>query len=55
MQFGFMSGGSTIEAIFILRQVQEKFIGTKRRDFYFAFLPIWKKISIILEEKSFGW
>ena len=30
MQFSFMPGRSTIDAIFILRQLQEKFIGKKK-------------------------
>ena len=30
MQFSFMPGRSTIDAIFILRQLQEKFLGKKK-------------------------
>jgi hypothetical protein len=30
MQFGFMEGESTIDAIFIERQLQEKYLGKKR-------------------------
>ena len=31
MHFGFMSGKSTIEAIFIIRQLQEKYLGKHKR------------------------
>ena len=34
MQFGFMPGGGTTDGIFIVRQVQEKFIA-KKKDFAF--------------------
>ena len=41
MQFGFMPGRSTTDAIFILRQLQEKYLGKKRR-LYFAFVDLEK-------------
>ena len=41
MQFGFMPGRSTIDAIFILRQLQEKFLG-KKKNLYFAFVDLEK-------------
>ena len=41
MQFGFMPGRGTIDAIFILRQIQEKYIG-KNRNLYFAFVDLGK-------------
>ena len=41
MQFGFMPGRSTTDAIFILRQIQEKYIG-KNRNLYFAFVDLVK-------------
>ena len=41
MQFGFMPGRSTTDAIFILRQLQEKFL-TKRKNLYFAFVDLEK-------------
>ena len=41
MQFGFMPGRGTTDAIFILRQLQEKFIG-KRKDLFFAFADLEK-------------
>ena len=39
MQFGFMPGRGTTDAIFILRQVHEKYLG-KHKDLYFAFVQI---------------
>ena len=36
MQFGFMSGKGTVDAIFIVRQLQEKFM-EKRKDLLYAF------------------
>ena len=39
MQFGFMPGRGTSDAIFILRQLQEKYIG-KRKDLYFVFVDL---------------
>ena len=39
MQFGFMPGRSTIDAIFILRQVQEKYF-QKKKNIYFAFVDL---------------
>ena len=41
MQFGFMPGRRTTDAIFILRQIQEKFIN-KNRNLYFAFVDLEK-------------
>ena len=39
MQFGFMPGRGTTNAIFILRQVHEKYLG-KHKDLYFAFADL---------------
>ena len=41
MQFGFMPGGGTTNAIFIVRQVQEAYI-RKNRNLYFAFIDLEK-------------
>ena len=41
MQFGFMPGRGTTDAIFIARQVQEKFIA-KNKTLYFAFIDLEK-------------
>ena len=41
MQFGFMPGRSTTDAIFILRQLQERFL-SKRKNLYFAFVDLEK-------------
>jgi len=39
MQFGFMKGKGTNEAIFIVRQMQEKF-RAKRQKLYFGFVDL---------------
>ena len=39
MQFGFMAGRGTTDAIFILRKVHEKYLG-KHKDIYFAFVDL---------------
>ena len=41
MQFGFMPGKGTIDAIFIARQIQEKF-RAKKKDLYFTFVYLEK-------------
>ena len=41
MQFGFMPGKGTMEAIFIIRQVQEKYLA-KHQDLYLAFIDLEK-------------
>lgn len=41
MQFGFMPGRGTSDAIFILRQMQEKYLG-KKKSLYFAFVDLEK-------------
>ena len=39
MQFGFMPGRGTTDAIFVLRQIREKYI-RKNRNLYFAFVDL---------------
>ena len=46
MQFGFMPGRGTTDAIFILRQLQEKYLG-KRKDIFFAFVDLEKAFDRI--------
>ena len=41
MQFGLMSGKETVDAIFIVRQLQEKFM-EKRKDLFYAFVDLEK-------------
>ena len=41
MQFGFMPGRGTTDAIFILRQLQEKYI-SKDKQLFFAFVDLEK-------------
>ena len=44
MQFGFMPGRGTTDAIFILRQSQEKYL-VKNRKLYFAFVDLEKALD----------
>ena len=39
MQFGFMSGKGTVDVIFVVRQLQEKFM-EKRKDLFYAFVDL---------------
>ena len=48
MQFGFVPGKGTTDAIFIARQLQEKFISAKK-PLYFAFVDL-----IVSQEKFSG-
>ena len=41
MQFGFLSGGGATDTIFILRQLQEKYL-QKKKNIYFAFVDLEK-------------
>ena len=43
-QFGFMPGKSTTEAIFVMRQLQEKFRKKKKR-FYHIFVDLEKALD----------
>ena len=44
MQFGFMPGRGTTDAIFIVRQLQEKFLD-KNKNLYFAFINLEKALD----------
>ena len=46
MQFSFMPGRSTIDVIFILRQLQKKFLG-KKKNLYFAFVDLKKAFDLV--------
>ena len=46
MQFGFMPGRGTTDAIFILRQLQERYVG-KRKYTFFAFIDLEKAFDRI--------
>ena len=46
MQFGFMPGRGSTDAIFILRQLQEKYLG-KKKDIFFAFVDLEKAFDRI--------
>ena len=52
-QFGFMAGKSTIGAIFIIRQLQEKYLETKRS--CATYLWTWKKLSIRYQVQQSDW
>jgi len=49
MQFGFMKGKGTTDAIFIVRQMQEKFKANERS--VILALQVWKRHLIGLQEK----
>ena len=49
MQFGFMPGRGTTDAIFILRQLQEKFL-EKKLQLYFAFIDLEKAFDRVPRE-----
>ena len=48
MQFGFRPGRGTTDAIFILRQLQEKYLA-KQKVLYFAFVDLNKHLTVFLE------
>ena len=49
MQFGFMPGKGCIDAIFVARQLQERFI-EKKKDLYFAFVDLEKAFDRVPRE-----
>jgi len=49
MQFGFMKGKGTIDAIFVVRQMQEKF-RAKGKKLYFGFVDLEKVFDRVLRE-----
>ena len=49
MQFGFMSGRSTTDAIFIVRQLQEKYLA-KSKDLWMAFVDMEKAFDRVPRE-----
>ena len=49
MQFGFMPGKGTTDAIFIMRQVQEKH-QAKKKKLYYAFVDLEKAFDRVLRE-----
>ena len=53
MQFGFMPGQGTTDAIFILRQLQEKHLA-KNRKLYFAFVDLVKTFNLV-KRKVIWW
>ena len=53
IQFGFRPGRGTIEATFIVRQLQEKFLN-KKKDLYFAFIGLEKGYNRVPGKSSDG-
>ena len=49
MQFGFVPGKGTMDAIFMVRQLQEKFL-EKRKDLFFAFVDLEKAFDRVPRE-----
>ena len=49
MQFGFVPGIGTVDVIFMVRQLQEKFL-EKRKDLFFAFVDLGKAFDGIPRE-----
>ena len=49
MQFGFMPGRGTTDAIFIVRQLQEKFLA-KKQDLWMAFVDLEKAFDRVPRE-----
>ena len=49
MQFGFMPGKGTTDAIFVVHQVQEKFLA-KKKHLYFAFVDLEKAFDRVPRE-----
>ena len=49
MQFGFMPGRGTIDAIFIARQLQDRYLGNKKK-LYFAFVDLEKAFDRVPRE-----
>ena len=49
MQFGFMAGRSTTDAIFIVRQLQEKYLA-KSKDLWMAFVDLKKAFDRVPRE-----
>ena len=49
MQFGFMPGRGTTDAIFIVRQLQEKYLN-KKKELYFVFVDLEKAFDRVPRE-----
>ena len=49
MQFGFVPGKGTVDVIFMVRQLQEKFL-EKRKDLFFAFVDLEKAFDRVPRE-----
>ena len=49
MQFGFVPGKGTVNTIFMVRQLQEKFL-EKRKDLFFAFVDLEKAFDRVPRE-----
>ena len=49
MQFGFMAGKSTTDALFIVRQLQEKYLA-KNKELWMAFVDLEKAFDMVRQE-----
>ena len=49
MQFGFMSGKGTTDSIFVVRQLQEKYLA-KKKDLWMAFVDLEKAFDRVPRE-----
>ena len=54
MQFGFMAGKSTTDAIFIVRQLQEKYLARNKEQNFGWLLWIWRRPLTGFPGKWFG-
>ena len=50
MQFGFTSGKGTTDAIFIVRQMQEKYLA-KKKELWMALQWIWRRLLIVCRRR----
>ena len=54
MQFGFVPGRGTTDAIFIIRQLQEKYMAANK-PLYFAFVDLEKAFDRVDHNEVFRW
>ena len=54
MQFGFVQGGGVTDAIFIIHQLQEKYIAANKPLYFALTLLTWRRLSTVYPGKFFG-
>ena len=52
MQYGFMPGRGTVDAVLVLRTIKEKF-RDKNKNFFVSYLLTWKRLLIGCQGKLF--